>query len=138
MAPWTIAQIIDIALVDELFNMKRNMDHQMELHDTLLRVHPKLCAHTPSVQLGKGMLCTALNERVPNVLSWPSWWSSALMWVDDIKWVKMGSIHLFVQPKWCTISFGKNHIWPIPPPFLVPKLPMFNGLHDRFTGLQDF
>ena len=55
MAPWTVGQVLDVALVDELLDVKHGIDHLTESQDTLLAVHPQLCApltaHSPSVQL---------------------------------------------------------------------------------------
>ena len=60
---------LNVALVDELWDVNHSMDHPMESQDTLLPIHPQLraglTAHTPSVQLGKRMLPTAPNEAVP-------------------------------------------------------------------------
>ena len=56
----------------------------------------------------------------------------------------MGSFHLFVHPKWSTITFGNLRFGPIFDPFLVPKWPIFKtfwqfrraktGHHELKTG----
>ena len=69
MTPWTIRLALDIVLVDEMLAVNHSMDHPMESEDVLLPVHPQLgaglAANSLSVQLGKHMLSTASNERVP-------------------------------------------------------------------------
>ena len=44
--------------------------------------------------------------------------------------LKMGSFHLFVHPKWSTITFGKTRFGPIFGPCLVLKQPIFKALRD--------